>query len=89
MGQSIIVAPGGATETAKFMLGEQRPGDRPTTGATSSPGSGETGPRGRQGRTPVGYYKDPEKSAATFLVIDGDALLDARRLRRRSRPTAR
>ncbi len=21
---------------------------------------------------PVGYYKDPEKSAATFLVIDGE-----------------
>jgi len=24
-----------------------------------------------RGRTPVGYYKDPEKSAATFAVIDG------------------
>jgi acyl-CoA synthetase (AMP-forming)/AMP-acid ligase II len=26
---------------------------------------------GRTGNVPVGYYKDPEKSAATFLVIDG------------------
>jgi fatty-acyl-CoA synthase len=24
-----------------------------------------------KGRTPVGYYKDPEKSAATFIEIDG------------------
>jgi 3-oxocholest-4-en-26-oate---CoA ligase len=26
---------------------------------------------GRTGNVPVGYYNDPEKSAATFLVIDG------------------
>jgi 3-oxocholest-4-en-26-oate---CoA ligase len=26
---------------------------------------------GRTGNVPLGYYKDPEKSAATFLVIDG------------------
>ena len=25
-----------------------------------------------RGYTPVGYYKDPEKSAKTFLFIDGD-----------------
>ncbi len=24
-----------------------------------------------RGRTPLGYYKDPEKSAGTFVVIDG------------------
>ena len=24
-----------------------------------------------KGRTPLGYYKDPEKSAATFVVVDG------------------
>ena len=24
-----------------------------------------------RGHTPIGYYKDPEKSAATFQVIDG------------------
>jgi acyl-CoA synthetase (AMP-forming)/AMP-acid ligase II len=35
------------------------------------PGSGETGRVALRGRTPVGYYKDPEKSAATFLVVDG------------------
>jgi acyl-CoA synthetase (AMP-forming)/AMP-acid ligase II len=32
---------------------------------------GKIGRLGRGGHVPVGYYKDPEKSAATFLVIDG------------------
>ncbi len=32
---------------------------------------GIVGRLGRTGNVPVGYYKDPEKSAATFLVIDG------------------
>jgi len=32
---------------------------------------GKIGRLGRGGNVPVGYYKDPEKSAATFLVIDG------------------
>src|ERR1700722_19743818 len=32
---------------------------------------GAVGRLGRGGNVPVGYYKDPEKSAATFLVIDG------------------
>jgi 3-oxocholest-4-en-26-oate---CoA ligase len=32
---------------------------------------GEVGKLARRGRVPLGYYKDPEKSAATFPVIDG------------------
>lgn len=32
---------------------------------------GKTGRLGRSGSVPVGYYKDPEKSARTFLEIDG------------------
>ena len=32
---------------------------------------GKVGRLGRGGSVPVGYYKDPEKSAATFLEIDG------------------
>ncbi|HEU5035504.1 MAG TPA: acyl-CoA synthetase [Nocardioides sp.] len=32
---------------------------------------GRVGRLGRGGSVPVGYYKDPEKSAATFLEIDG------------------
>jgi fatty-acyl-CoA synthase len=35
------------------------------------PGSGEIGRVALGGRVPVGYYKDPEKSARTFPVIDG------------------
>ncbi|HWM72304.1 MAG TPA: acyl-CoA synthetase, partial [Nocardioides sp.] len=32
---------------------------------------GKVGRLGRAGSVPVGYYKDPEKSAKTFLEIDG------------------
>jgi acyl-CoA synthetase (AMP-forming)/AMP-acid ligase II len=35
------------------------------------PGSGEIGMVGVKGRTPLGYYKDPEKTAKTFRTIDG------------------
>lgn len=40
-------------------------------GRLVEPGSGELGRVGVRGRTPVGYYKDPVKSAATFPVING------------------
>ena len=33
---------------------------------------GKVGRLGRGGSVPVGYYKDPEKSARTFLEIDGE-----------------
>ena len=33
---------------------------------------GRIGRLGRGGNVPVGYYKDPEKSAKTFLEIDGE-----------------
>jgi 3-oxocholest-4-en-26-oate---CoA ligase len=36
------------------------------------PGSGELGRVALRGRTPLGYYKDPSKSATTFLTIDGE-----------------
>jgi acyl-CoA synthetase (AMP-forming)/AMP-acid ligase II len=35
------------------------------------PGSEVVGRLARRGRVPVGYYKDPAKTAATFPVIDG------------------
>ena len=35
------------------------------------PGSGETARVAVRGFPPIGYYKDPEKSAATFIEIDG------------------
>ena len=36
-----------------------------------TPGSGELGWLARAGRVPLGYYKDADKTAATFPVVDG------------------
>lgn len=65
------VAAGNGTTTAKFRLG---PDTKVITddGREVVPGSGETGRVARRGRTPLGYYKDPAKSASTFVEIDGD-----------------
>lgn len=56
--------------TAKFTIGDNckvfTENLRPV-----KPGSGEAGFIARTGPIPVGYYKDPEKTAQTFPVIDG------------------
>jgi acyl-CoA synthetase (AMP-forming)/AMP-acid ligase II len=59
-----------AVDTATFQLG---PTTRVITedGRDIARGTGETGKVAMRGYTPNGYYKDPEKSAATFPVIDG------------------
>ena len=59
-----------AAQTAAFRIG---PNTRVVTddGRDVGWGSGEMGRVAMRGFTPVGYYKDPEKSAATFQVIDG------------------
>ncbi len=36
-----------------------------------APGSGVVGRLARRGRMPLGYYKDAEKTAATFVTVDG------------------
>jgi len=36
------------------------------------PGSGVIGRVALRGRIPLGYYNDPEKSAATFVEVDGE-----------------
>jgi fatty-acyl-CoA synthase len=41
------------------------------TGAEVVPGSGAIGMVGVTGPIPLGYYKDEEKTAATFRVVDG------------------
>jgi fatty-acyl-CoA synthase len=41
------------------------------TGRDVTPGSDEVGLLAMGGRIPVGYFKDPEKTAATFRTIDG------------------
>jgi len=57
-------------ETAAFTLGSStRVID--DDGHDVVPGSGQVGMLALGGRTPVGYYKDPEKTARTFRVIDG------------------
>ena len=35
------------------------------------PGSGTVGRLARRGRIPLGYFNDPEKTAATFITVDG------------------
>ena len=69
MGQSVSSA-GGGDATAKFSLG-------PNTKVFDDdlnevqPGSGVIGRVAVGGHQPIGYYKDPEKSAATFLEVGG------------------
>jgi 3-oxocholest-4-en-26-oate---CoA ligase len=61
---------GEPTKTAGFKLG---PDTKVLTedGRELAPGSPEQGRVALRGRGPVGYYKDPEKTATTFTVIDG------------------
>ncbi len=40
-------------------------------GRPVQPGSGGVGRLARRGRLPLGYYKDEEKTASTFVVVDG------------------
>jgi 3-oxocholest-4-en-26-oate---CoA ligase len=70
MGSSVSSA-SGTTTTAKFKLGDNAIVIT-EDGRRIEPGSGEVGMVAVKGRTPVGYYKDPEKSARTFKVIDGE-----------------
>jgi fatty-acyl-CoA synthase len=70
MGTSLTTKDTARNETAKFML-------TATTkvftddGREVQPGSGEIGMVANGGLTPIGYYKDPEKSARTFRVVNG------------------
>jgi 3-oxocholest-4-en-26-oate---CoA ligase len=69
MGQSVSTAAGTRT-TARFELGENT---KVITddGREVQPGSGETGRVAVGGFQPIGYYKDPAKSAATFIEFEG------------------
>ena len=60
----------GTTEVARFELGE---GCKVFTEdfREVTPGSDEVGFVARSGPIPLGYYKDPEKTAKTFPVVDG------------------
>ena len=69
MGSSVTTREG-AAKTAKFQLNE---GVAVFTddGRRVEPGSGEIGKVATSGSVPIGYYKDPVKSAETFREIDG------------------
>jgi 3-oxocholest-4-en-26-oate---CoA ligase len=69
MGQNTTSADSTAS-TATFQLGENTRVLN-EQGEPVAPGTGERGRVALRGRTPIGYYKDPEKSAATFVTIEG------------------
>jgi len=63
-------AAGMEAQTAAFMLGPNT-GVFTEDGRRVKPGSGERGLVAVSGFLPVGYYKDEEKSAKTFKVMEG------------------
>jgi acyl-CoA synthetase (AMP-forming)/AMP-acid ligase II len=67
---SSVARKGETTPTAKFSLGEHA---RVFTedGHEVAPGSGERGLLAVGGPIPIGYYKDPDKSAQTFRTFAG------------------
>ncbi|MEE8559019.1 MAG: acyl-CoA synthetase [Myxococcota bacterium] len=68
-GMSVTTAQG-ETRTARFQIGE-RVKVFTEEGREVKPGTGEAGLVARGGPIPLGYYKDAEKTASTFKVIDG------------------
>ena len=69
MGRSDSTA-GEASETASFVLGDNAC-VLDDDGNKVEPGSGVLGRIAVTGNIPLGYYKDPEKTAATFVVAGG------------------
>jgi len=63
-------AAGAEAQTAAFMLGPNT-GVFTEDGRRVTPGSGERGLVAVTGFLPLGYYKDEEKTAKTFKVIEG------------------
>ena len=63
-------APGAEVETAAFALGPNC-AVFAEDGRRVVPGSGERGMVAVSGFLPQGYYKDPEKSAKTFQIMEG------------------
>ena len=60
----------GGSATARFTLGENA-AVFDEDGQPVEPGSGQQGMVAVGGPIPIGYYKDPEKTAATFRTIGG------------------
>jgi fatty-acyl-CoA synthase len=70
MGTSVTTKDTPPTETAKFALNATSKVFL-DDGSEVVPGSGAIGVVANGGMVPIGYYKDPEKSARTFRVVDG------------------
>jgi fatty-acyl-CoA synthase len=70
MGTSISTGTA-AQHTATFSLGPDVRVIDPETNEDVVPGSGQKGVLALGGRNPLGYYKDPDKTAATFPEIGG------------------
>jgi acyl-CoA synthetase (AMP-forming)/AMP-acid ligase II len=72
LGMGTSVSTGSSAEhTAHFTLGPDVRVIDPETNADIAPGSGQKGVLALGGRNPLGYYKDPDKTASTFREIDG------------------
>lgn len=71
VGSSITTKDGAAVPTGSFTPRKDMRVIRPD-GTDVEPGSGEAGLMAFKGRQPLGYYKDAAKTAATFLMIDGE-----------------
>ncbi len=69
MGGSVSTA-GGASTTARFMVGEKA-AVFAEDGRRVQPGSGEQGMVAISGFIPLGYYKDEAKTAQTFRIFEG------------------
>jgi acyl-CoA synthetase (AMP-forming)/AMP-acid ligase II len=70
MGQSMSTGGGDTARTAKFTVGENTIVIS-DTGKRVEPGSGEIGRVAVGGFQPIGYYKDEEKTARTFIEFEG------------------
>jgi acyl-CoA synthetase (AMP-forming)/AMP-acid ligase II len=67
-GQSVVVSGGDIPTAPQFRVSD----DTLVLGEDLRPApAGVVGLLARRGPIPLGYYKDPEKTAATFPVIDG------------------
>jgi fatty-acyl-CoA synthase len=70
MGQSVSTS-ADSVQTAKFRITDNtRVID--DAGHEVTPGSGRVGRVAVRGHQPIGYYKDPDKSDRTFVMINGD-----------------
>ncbi len=69
-GTDMTTGEGRARETPVFQMDETTTVLDDTLEALT-PGDGRSGHLARRGRMPLGYYKDPEKTAATFVEKNG------------------